>query len=132
MCLHLPESLEDRILRLLQNSEGDGVLQSTLSKSLGVDAKTLLRSLSKLEKRGVIKREPYQDGGRRTYKISLLKRPQKVDLSDVLWVSCTVCPDLERCGRGQPISPETCEKLTAAIKLEYQRLSSSGAIKSAH
>ncbi|MEM4233742.1 MAG: hypothetical protein QXU75_01175, partial [Candidatus Methanomethylicaceae archaeon] len=64
--------------------------------------------------------------------ISLLKRPQKVDLSDVLWVSCTVCPDLERCGRGQPISPETCEKLTAAIKLEYQRLSSSGAIKSAH
>jgi DNA-binding transcriptional ArsR family regulator len=127
----LPESLEERILSLLQNSGDDGVLQSTLSKSLGVDGKALSRSLSKLEKRGMIKREPYQDGGKRTYRIVLLKRSQKVDLSDVLWVSCTVCPDLERCGRGQPISPETCEKLTAAIKLEYQRLFSSGAVKDA-
>jgi len=126
----LPESLEERILSLLQNTEG-GLPQSTLLKSLGVDGKTVLKSLSKLEKRGIIKREPYQDGGKRTYKIILLKRSQKVDLSDVIWSSCTICPDLERCGRGQPISPETCEKLTSAIKLEYQRLLSTGAIKNA-
>lgn len=126
----MPESLEERILSLLQNTAG-GLPQSTLLKSLGVDGKTVLKSLSKLEKRGIIKREPYQDGGKRTYKIILLKRSQKVDLSDVIWASCTICPDLERCGRGQPISPETCEKLTSAIKLEYQRLSSTGAIKNA-
>ncbi|MGC8936689.1 MAG: hypothetical protein ACP5KV_04920 [Candidatus Methanomethylicaceae archaeon] len=128
----MPESLEERILGLLKNSENNCVLQSTLSKSLGIDGKALVRALVKLEKRGVIKREQYQDGGKRTYKVLLLKRSHKVDLSDVNWASCTVCPDLERCGRGQPISPETCEKLTAAIKLEYQRLLASGAIKSAH
>lgn len=127
----MPDSLEDRILASLNKSENDCVLQSTLSKSLSVDGKTLSRALQKLERRGVIKREPYQDGGKRTYKIVLLKKQHKADLSDVNWVSCTMCPDLERCGKGQPISPETCDKLTATIKLEYQRLSSSGAINGA-
>lgn len=128
----MPESLEERILASLPKLGSDFVLQSTLSKSLGIDGKTLSRALQKLETRGIIKREPYQDGGRKTYKIILIRKQRKVDLNDVNWTSCIVCPDLERCGRGQPISPETCEKLTAAIKLEYQRLSSAGAIKSAH
>ncbi|MGQ9759325.1 MAG: helix-turn-helix transcriptional regulator [Candidatus Methanomethylicaceae archaeon] len=128
----MPESVDERILAFLHKLGGEYILQSTLSKSLGIDGKTLSRALQKLETRGLIKREPYQDGRRRTYKIVLIKRERKADLNDVNWVSCIVCPDLERCGRGQPISPETCEKLTAAIKLEYQYLSSTGAIKSAH
>lgn len=125
----MSEKLIDQILSILQNS-GE-LIQSRLSKQLGVNAKTISKALKSLEKSGVIKREKYVDDGRVTYKISLVKRGQRVELDDIGWAPCTTCPNLERCGKGQPISPENCEKLTIAIKMEYQKLLSSGEINSA-
>ncbi|MEM0100826.1 MAG: MarR family transcriptional regulator [Candidatus Methanomethylicaceae archaeon] len=124
----MSERLVDQILSMLHNS-GE-LIQSRLPKQLGVNAKTISKVLKSLEKNGIIKREKFIDDGRVTYKISLLKKEQRVELDDIGWAPCTTCPNLERCGRGQPISPENCEKLTIAIKMEYQKLLSSGENKS--
>ena len=128
----MPEVLDEKILSLLQNSEGGSMLQNTLSKALNLGSKELTRSLARLEKRGVVKRQPFKDGGKKTYKIILLRRRTKANLKDVSWTSCLTCPDIERCGRGQPVSPETCNKLTAAVRSEYSRLLTLGEIKDAH
>lgn len=128
----MPETLEDRILSLLQNSKEGSMLQGALLKALDLNSKELMRSLILLQKRGILKRQPFKDGGRRTYKIILLKKKPKVDLNDVTWTSCLICPDLEKCGRGQPISPETCNKLTSAVRAEYGKLLALGEIKDAH
>jgi len=128
----LPEALDEKILSLLQNSEGGSMLQSALSRALDLGSKELTRSLAKLEKRGIVKRKPFKDGGRRGYQIILLRKRPKVDLKDVVWTSCLTCPDIERCGKGQPVSPEMCSKLTAAVRSEYSRLLALGEIKDAH
>ncbi|MCS7098631.1 MAG: MarR family transcriptional regulator [Candidatus Methanomethyliaceae archaeon] len=125
----MSESLVDKVLSMLQNS-GE-LIQSRLPKLLGVDAKTISKTLKLLERNGVIRREKFVDEGKITYKIYLVKREQGIELNDISWAPCTTCPNLERCGRGQPISPESCEKLTIAIKIEHQKLLSSGGINSA-
>lgn len=125
----MSEKLIDQILSMLQSS-GE-LIQSRLSKQLGVNAKTISKALKSLEKSGIIKRERHVDDGRVTYKISLVRKEQRVELNDIGWTPCATCPNLERCGRGQPISPENCEKLTIAIKMEYQKLLLSGEINSA-
>lgn len=125
----MSEKLVDQILSMLRNS-GE-LIQSRLPKQLNVNAKTISKVLKTLEKNGVIKREKYIEDGKVTYKIFLVKKEQKIGLDDISWAPCTTCPNLERCGRGQPISPENCEKLTIAIKMEYQRLISSGEMSSA-
>ncbi|MDD1764623.1 MAG: hypothetical protein LUQ46_01250 [Candidatus Methanomethyliaceae archaeon] len=127
----MPEALDDRILSLLQNSKEGSMLQGALLKVLDIDSKELIKSLTKLQKQGIVRRQPFKDGGRRTYKIILLKKQAKVDLKDVTWTSCLICPDLEKCGKGQPVSPETCNKLTAAVRAEHSRLLTLGEIKDA-
>jgi len=107
------------------------MLQGALLKVLDIDSKELIKSLTKLQKQGIVRRQPFKDGGRRTYKIILLKKQAKVDLKDVTWTSCLICPDLEKCGKGQPVSPETCNKLTAAVRAEHSRLLTLGEIKDA-
>jgi len=118
----LPESLEDRILSILQSSENLTTTQSGLAKTLQMTSRDISRIVIKLERRGVVKRLRVKDGGRSSYKVKLLKRTPKIDLNDVAWCACFTCPDLEKCGRGQPISPETCNKLTTSLKAENSKL----------
>jgi len=75
--------------------------------------------LVKMEKRNLIKREAVQEGGRKTYRITLLRKAPKIDMADVSWCSCLTCPDLSRCGRGQPTSPDNCQKLSISIRNEF-------------
>lgn len=119
----------DRILSMLQNS--NELIQSRLPKLLGVDSKAISKALKVLERNGIIRKEKFVDEGKVTYKIHLVKKEQGIELNDISWTPCITCPNLERCGRGQPISPENCEKLTIAIKIEYQKLLSYGEINSA-
>jgi predicted transcriptional regulator len=119
----LPESLEERILSLLQETESCTISQSDLGKALNLTSREIMRSLIKLEKRGVVARVQSKDGGRISYSVKLLKKRPKIDLNDVVWCACLTCNDLEKCGMGQPVSPESCEKLTISIKNEQNRLS---------
>ncbi|MDD1775997.1 MAG: hypothetical protein LUP94_01425 [Candidatus Methanomethylicus sp.] len=118
----MPEELEEKILSLLQNSPEGFLLQSELWKSLKSGSREVSRSLAKMERRSLVKRESYREGGRKTYKVILLKKRPKIDLSDVLWCSCFTCSDLSRCGMGQPINPEMCTKLSMSLRNEYRKI----------
>lgn len=111
------------MLSILQNSEGCTMAQSDLGRALNLTSREICRSLAKLEKRGVIARVQSNASGRVSYDVKLLKKRPKIDLNDVAWCACLTCNDLEKCGRGQPVSPESCEKLTISIKNEHNRLS---------
>jgi predicted transcriptional regulator len=119
----LSESLDEKIFSILQNSDGRSISQSDLGKALKMNSREISRTVSKLEKRGLIKRVQIKEKGRNAYRITMLKQHQKIDLNDVVWCACLTCPDLERCGKGQPVSPESCTKLTASIKAEQSKLS---------
>jgi predicted transcriptional regulator len=112
------EKLRDKVLAILKNS--NGIEQSSLPKLLGVDRRAIYKLLQELEKEGIIRKEPTES--KKTYKIFLTKKELEIDISDISWSPCAICPDIERCGRGQPISPETCIKLTNALKSEYMNL----------
>ena len=124
----MPE-LEEKILSLLQSSVEVFLLQSYLWKALKSGSREVSRSLVKMEKRGLIKREPFRDGGRKTYKVILLKKKPKIELNDVLWCACFTCSDLSRCGMGQPISPEMCMKLSMSLRNEFRRLEKEEEVK---
>ena len=127
----MPDSLEDKILSLLQNTKNCTLSQGDLGKSLHLTSREISRSLIKLERRGVVQRQRSHEGGRISYKVKLLKKKPKIDLNDVVWCSCLTCTDLEKCGRGQPVSPELCAKLTNSIKNEQSRQSYLGEKKDA-
>ena len=131
----MPEELEEKILAMLQNSTGGSILQCELWKALDSGSREVSRSIVKMERRNLVKREPVQDSGRKTYLVILLRKVPKIDLADVSWCACLTCPDLSRCGRGQPISPEDCQKLSISLRNEFwkhskgeelQKLSSTG------
>jgi hypothetical protein len=125
----LPEELEEKILSLLQNSAEGFLLQSDLWKALKSGSREVSRSLVKMEKRSLVKREPFRDGGRQTYKVILLKKKPKIELNDILWCSCFTCHDLSRCGMGQPVSPEMCTKLSMSLRNEFRKLEKEEEIK---
>ena len=127
----MPESLEDRILSILQSSEDLAMTQSGLAKVLEMTTRDISRVVIKLERRGVVKRLQVKDGGRSSYNVKLLKKTPKIDLNDVVWCACFTCADLEKCGRGQPVSPETCNKLTTSLKAENSKLEVLGGDKPA-
>ena len=118
----MSESLEERIFSLLQKSDGCSMSQSDLGKGLKMNSREMTRVLVKLEKRGMIKRAKTKERGRKSYRITMLKRQHQINLNDVSWCACLTCQDLERCGRGQPVSPETCNKLATSIKAEGSKL----------
>lgn len=118
----MPESVEDRILSTLQSSDNLTMSQSGLAKALEMTSRDISRIIVKLEKRGVVKRLHVKDGGRSAYNVKLLKKTPKIDFSDVVWCACFTCPDLEKCGKGQPVSPEVCNKLTTSLRAEHSKL----------
>lgn len=127
----MPESLEDRILSTLQNSPNLTMTQSGLAKALEMTSRDISRIILKLEKRGVVKRLQVKEGGRSSYNVKLLKKTPRIDLNDVVWCACFTCADLERCGKGQPVSPEACNKLITSLRAEHSKLEVLGGSKPA-
>jgi predicted transcriptional regulator len=118
----LTDSLEEKIIALLQKEAEGTMVQSELARSLGLNSREISRALAKLERRSIVERIQIKDGGRIAYKVRVLKKKPKIDPSDVAWCACLTCADLEKCGKGQPVSPELCTKLTASIRAEQTRL----------
>jgi DNA-binding Lrp family transcriptional regulator len=78
-------ALQESALELI-GSKSDGVYQSELRKQLGIDSAKCSKVVSRLERAGLINREPADYGSRRTYLIRLNSVPQLDDvpqLSDV-------------------------------------------------
>ncbi len=125
------EELEEKLIKALQNSADRSLLQSDLWKSLSSNSREVSRALARMEKKGIVKRELFTGDSHKTYRVTLIKKEQKVQISDIVWCSCFTCHDLSRCGMGQPISPENCVKLTMSLRNEFIKHQKSEEIKKA-
>lgn len=125
------EELEEKLIKLLQSSVDRSLLQSDIWKSINSNSREVSRALSRMEKKGVVKREPYTKESHKTYRVTLIKKEPKVQIADVVWCSCFTCPDLSRCGSGQPISPENCVKLTMSLRNEFIKYQKAEELKKA-
>ncbi len=108
--------MEKRALEIIKKAGDEGVLQSDLWKMLGTDSREGSRIAIRLEKKGIITREPTVHAGKKTYRLRLIKRPpKKISIVSVKGCPCFVCPDLTKCGAGYTVNPITCNKLTTWI-----------------
>ncbi|HDO20603.1 MAG: hypothetical protein NDF53_03080 [archaeon GB-1867-097] len=105
--------MERKAIEVIRKAGEKGILQSELWKILGTDSREGSRIAIRLEKKGLINREPAVYAGKRTFKLTLIKREgRKVSIENVKGCPCFTCPNLTRCGEGQNITPIKCEKLT--------------------
>lgn len=100
-------------MRLIENSGKEGILQSQLIKMLGVDNRLGSKIVTRLVKRGLIKRDKVTVNGRMTYRLYLVDRTSPslnivVDVSSIINVPCTTCPYRKECGIGNLYEPTTC------------------------
>lgn len=117
------EALEQRALSLVEQSGDRGVLQCDLWKLLQTDSREGSRIVLRLEKKGLIKREPILHDGKRTFKIMLARKAEpKISISSVKGIPCFSCLDIGRCGIGQPRSPVTCKNLNKYLEEESEKL----------
>lgn len=142
-----PQDAEDTLteieIQILQGLErlGGSYQQRNLWKYIGIDSKTGLPILSRLEKRGLIKKERVGGERRGVYVVRLTERAYKVlaelrekaeeipgfdmnklsdELQTLLSIPCTYCPYIERCGFGF-VDPLHCELLTRWSVSQLQR-----------
>lgn len=128
------EALTEIELQILQGLErlGGSYQQRNLWRYIGIDSKTGLPILARLEKRGLIKRERVGGERRGGYVIKLTDKAYKVlaqfrergeeaaaydlgelrdELKTLLSLPCAICPYIERCGFSF-VDPLHCELLT--------------------
>ena len=105
--------LENEVLKLVRDRGNKGITQSSLQEALGIDSRRISRAISKLVKKGLVKREPIVVNGRKTYRIvhSYSLDDLVVSLDLVSKVPCFVCKYLQECSPGGRISPTACSLL---------------------
>ncbi|MHA1594505.1 MAG: MarR family transcriptional regulator [Candidatus Baldrarchaeia archaeon] len=106
-------SLDEKAYEIIKAAGKEGILQSELWKKLGISSREGARIVSRLEKRGLIERKRVIHNGRRTYRVfALIKEESQIQWDTLEGCPCFTCHDLYRCGSGNPLSPELCEKMT--------------------
>lgn len=118
----MQKSLEDTILEIVKEktkNEG-GIVQSVLWGLLEIDNREGTKTVLKLVRMGLIKREPVVHKGRRTYKLIYVTRKINsvkvmINLNPVMDVPCFTCKTLERCSAGGYFNPFRCIKLSTYL-----------------
>ncbi len=111
---HLSE-LERKALELIESKGDEGLYQSELWKILGIDSREGSRIALQLLKKGLIRREPVINNGRRTYKLYVIRRTKlnlRVNLANVIDIPCFTCLNIDKCSNGGFFDPRTCRLLT--------------------
>ncbi|MEM0454037.1 MAG: hypothetical protein QXO98_05225 [Sulfolobales archaeon] len=113
---------EDKILSLIKKGGEEGVIQSELWAILGIDSREGSRAVNKLVKSGLIKREPINSKGRKTYRLIYVSKKSEsvrllVKLNPAMSIPCFLCRDLEKCGLGSYFNPLICGRLTKFLKV---------------
>jgi len=98
--------------------EAGEALQCDIWKALNLSSREGSRITLRLERKGLVKREPVIYNKRKTYKIVPVQPEAKVSLDDIVTCPCFSCPDIERCAPGQPLSPGRCAALTKWLEEE--------------
>ncbi|MEB3759561.1 MAG: MarR family transcriptional regulator [Desulfurococcales archaeon] len=121
---HQLSELEKKALELIKSR--DGILQSELWKTLGLDSREGSRLVLRLVKKGLVKREQVSVNGRRTYRLFTIEdRAKKVslliDMSTAIRIPCTTCPFFDECGPRNFHDPSTCILLEIWLQREVER-----------
>ena len=111
------EELERRALKIIEEHGDEGILQATLIRVLGVDSRVGSKVVTRLVKKGIVKREKVTVNGRVTYRLYPARRKAggieiKVNARSILDIPCTTCRFRRDCGAGAFRDPATCRDLT--------------------
>jgi hypothetical protein len=102
--------MEYKALNFIENTGGQGVLQSDLWRLLGASSREGSRIALKLKNKGLIRRERELFEGRWTYRLFPKRQPASIE--SIFECPCLMCVNNARCGAFGSISPQQCERLT--------------------
>lgn len=104
------DDMEYKALSFIENTGGQGVLQSDLWRQLGASSREGSRIALKLKNKGLIRRERELFEGRWTYRLFPKRQPASIE--SIIECPCLMCVNNARCGAFGSISPQQCERLT--------------------
>lgn len=109
--------MEEEAYELIKRAGEKGVLQSELWKMLKTNSREGSRIATKLENKGLIRREKVLCKGRWTFKLV----PVKTEIKEIQWTTldgcpCFTCPNIRECKLGSTITPAMCKNLTEWIE----------------
>lgn len=118
---------------------GNQYLQRDLWRAIGINSKTGIPYLTKLEKKGLITREKTIINKKIQYIVKLTEKgielakqiieKEKYEKEDicrtVMSIPCFYCPYIDICGKTRDLNPETCEFLSRwiyekTLSMKYQ------------
>ena len=116
--------LEKRIIEVLESVGEEGLIQRELWNLLGVDSRSGMRVVARLERRGLLTRKRIYHKGKATYLLRLSKKAGKeIEIPRILTaIPCFSCPYLDRCDEGGSPDPRNCielDKWLRNMKLKY-------------
>ncbi|KUO93109.1 MAG: hypothetical protein AT710_01110 [Thermocladium sp. ECH_B] len=109
---------------------GNQYNQRDLWRMAGINSKSGIPALSKLERRGLIERDKVGGDKRSQYVVRLtdagvkrakalvegMKTGMGTDIELLMSIPCFYCPYIKDCGKGGHVSPDTCELLGRWIR----------------
>ncbi|MEM1675080.1 MAG: winged helix-turn-helix transcriptional regulator [Desulfurococcaceae archaeon] len=119
-----------KIYRYLLKKLSNGIQQDLISEELGISNQSVMRSLKKLEKLKLIKREPIMINNRKTYRVIVIKKKldeliedkeriikSPISIDGFLDIPCMSCPYITSiCYEGGYFDPRNCQWLINWIK----------------
>lgn len=118
----MSKGFEDKALDILRKSGEGGILQYELWKSLGLDSRGGSRLVLRLNRKGLLRREPVIYNGRRTFRLYIVEAPKPVvSVKMVKGCPCFTCGDIDRSGLSI-LNPSFCEALTKWLDLEASKV----------
>lgn len=111
--------VEEKVLKILESS-GE-VLQCDLWRALNLSSREGSKVAARLERKGLVRREPLIHNKRRTYKLVLTSQRTRVTVDGIITCPCFSCLDIERCAPGGPVNPGKCSALTKWLEREAEQ-----------
>lgn len=107
-------NMEDLIYEKVREAGEAGIKQNEISKMLGIVGADASRAISKLIKKGLIKKESTVVNGKKIvilYAITERDVEIVVNLESIKTIPCFSCKMLNKCENGSYISPQGCNKM---------------------
>ena len=105
--------MESSTIELLRGAGKQGILLAELAQQMEQTEKSVLKIIDSLSQNGKVKKVEEEHDGKSMIRVIW----QDASEWDTLHgCPCFICPDIDQCGAGQPISPWACEKLSKWIK----------------
>jgi hypothetical protein len=105
----IPMKVDEHLLTLLRDIGDEGIEQTAFSQRVNLPENKLLDLVEPLVQAGYIDRKIIEQNGKKTswlYPIKLLEA-----WGGIGTCPCVNCLELEQCGEGQMVSPESCQDL---------------------